>query len=841
MKKHQETGKIVIVYALFGCAWIYFSDTALGWFVRDPELITKIAISKGLIFMVCTSVLLFFLIARLSAKIQKSTNALRESEDRLQFLVKNSSDSLVIINADGSQRYVSPSAEKITGFQVAELEGRKLDFLIHPDDLQAILSVWKEVTEHPEKTVTVQYRHLHKTHDWVFCEAIVQSFLHEPAIKGVIASVRDITERKIAEETIQKHQQVLQLFIEYAPAAIAMFDSEMRYIAASRRFLTDYNIDGGPVVGKSHYEVFPEIPERLKEIHRRCLLGAIERCDQDLLPRANGKLDWIRWEIHPWYEHAGKPGGIILFSEVITKQVEAVEDLKESEKKFRDLFQEHSAIKLLVDPDDGSIVDANKAAEEFYGWSVDQLRLMRVHDINTLSPEQIKAAMENVKNRQRVYYEFRHRLADGSVKDVSIYSSNISVKGKTLIHSIVHDISERKKAEVEQEKLRGQLIQAQKMESVGQLAGGVAHDFNNMLGVILGHAELAMEQLNPMQPLFADLKEIHRAAVRSADITRQLLAFARKQIILPKVLSLNEVVEGMLKMLRRLIGEDIDLAWLPGSGLWMIKMDPSQIDQILANLCVNARDAIAGIGKITVETGNSTLHEEDCSGQEGFIPGEYVWISVSDNGSGMNKETLTRIFEPFFTTKDVGEGTGLGLSTVYGAVQQNKGFINTYSEPGQGTAFRIYIPRYVDLDGTGQARPEDFINPVVGGNETILLVEDESSILKMTTTLLQHLGYNVLAADTTDKAFSLAQQSVGQIHLLLTDVIMPEMNGWDLAEQLGGIQRGMKCLFMSGYTSNIIANQGMLAEGVCFLQKPFSRRELAAKVREALEEKMSIY
>lgn len=709
MKRHQETGKIVIVYALFGCAWIYFSDTVLGWLVRDPGILTKIAIFKGLFFIFCTSLLLFFLIARLSAKLKKSTNALRQSEERLQ------------------------------------------------------------------------------------------------------------------------------LFIEYAPAAIAMFDSEMKYIAASRRFLTDYNIEGCSVVGKSHYEVFPEIPERLKEIHRRCLQGAIERCDQDLFLRANGKIDWVRWEVHPWFVHAGRPGGIILFSEVITKQVEDAEDLKESEKKFRDLFREHSAIKLLIDPDDGGIVDANKAAEEFYGWSVDQLRKMRIQDINTLPPEQISTAIENVKNRQRIYFEFCHRLADGSIKDVSIYSSNINVKGKTLIHSIVHDISERKKAEKEQEKLRGQLLQAQKMESVGQLAGGVAHDFNNMLSVILGHAELAMEQLNPSEPLFTDLREIHRAAARSADITRQLLAFARKQIILPKVLNLNEVVEGMLKMLRRLIGEDIDLTWRSGPGLWMIKMDPSQIDQILANLCVNARDAIAGVGKITVETGNSSLDDEDCRGQEGFIPGDYVWIAVSDNGSGMNKETLTHIFEPFFTTKGVGEGTGLGLSTVYGAVQQNRGFITTYSEPGRGTTFKIFIPRHVDTDEAGQSRSEAFTNPVVGGNETILLVEDEPSILNMTATLLQSLGYKVLSAETVEKAVGLAQQSTGVIHLLLTDVIMPEMNGWALAEQLLGIQPEIKCLFMSGYTANIIANQGMLTEGVCFIQKPFSKAELAAKVREALE------
>ncbi len=242
--------------------------------------------------------------------------------------------------------------------------------------------------------------------------------------------------------------------------------------------------------------------------------------------------------------------------------------------------------------------------------------------------------------------------------------------------------------------LESQLRQAQKMESVGRLAGGVAHDFNNMLGVIIGHTELALEQMDPAQPLFTSMQEIRKAALRSADLTRQLLAFARKQTVAPKVLDLNETVEGMLKMLRRLIGEDIDLVWLPDSDLWPVKMDPSQIDQILANLCVNARDAIEGVGKITIETHKVTFDEAYCADHSGFIPGDFVMLAVSDDGQGMDKETLDKIFEPFFTTKGIGKGTGLGLATVYGIVKQNNGFINVYSEPGQGTTFKIYLPRH---------------------------------------------------------------------------------------------------------------------------------------------------
>ena len=834
MKKHWDTGKIVVVYALFGCLWIYFSDTVLAWLVSDQEIMTQIAIFKGLLFMALTSTLLFFLITRLRDKIEKSTKALRESEELLHFLIKNSSDSLGIINADGSLKYISPAAEKISGFPIAELEGKAFETLIHPDDIKDIQAAWNEAVKHPEKTVTVQYRHIHKTQGWVYSEAIAQSFLNDPAINGVIASVRDITERKKTEEAIEKHKQVLQLFIEYAPASIAMFDTEMRYISASQRFLTDYRIDDHAIIGKSHYDVFPEIPERLKEIHRRCLQGAIERCDQDPFPRSNGKLDWIRWEVRPWYENTGKIGGLILFSEVITKQVEDAENVRESEKKFRDLFHQHSAIKLIIDPDTGNIVDANIAAEKFYGWSVEQLQKMRIQDINTLSPEQIKAEIEKVRNRERGYFEFRHRLADGSVRDVSIYSSKISIKGKELLHSIVHDISERKKAEEEQEKLREQLVQAQKMESVGLLAGGVAHDFNNMLGVILGHAEMAMDQIGPTQPLFADLEEIRKAASRSADLTRQLLAFARKQTVAPKVLDLNETIEGLLKMLRRLIGEGIDLVWMPGTGLWPVKIDPSQLDQILANLCVNARDSIAGVGKIIVETGNDTFDEEFCATHAGSVSGEYVKISVSDTGRGMDRVTLSHIFEPFFTTKDVGEGTGLGLSTVYGAVKQNNGFIDVYSKPGQGTIFTINLPRFKDVCTNRPAFKEGAEVPIVGGHETILLVEDEPTILKMTTMMLQRLGYTVLAANTPYAAIRIVEESVDEIQMLMTDVIMPEMNGRDLADRLLTIKKGMKCLFMSGYTSDIVSSQGVLIEGMHFIQKPYTQKELAMRIREVL-------
>lgn len=396
------------------------------------------------------------------------------------------------------------------------------------------------------------------------------------------------------------------------------------------------------------------------------------------------------------------------------------------------------------------------------------------------------------------------------------------------------DITERKQAEVEKVKLEAQLQQAQKMESVGRLAGGVAHDFNNMLSVILGYTQMALDKTDPTASLYSDLQEIHRAGVRSADITRQLLAFARKQTIAPVVIDLNETIENMLKMLRRLIGEDINLVWMPAKDIWPIKMDISQIDQILANLSVNARDAIKGVGKITIETEVVTLDQEYCQHNTGAVAGEYVSLAVSDDGSGIDPEILQQIFEPFFTTKEMGQGTGLGLSTVYGIVKQNNGFIKVYSEPGEGTTFRIYLPRHGE---PGLKTTKQNEAPIQRGQgESVLVVEDELSILKLTAKILKDLGYTVLTTISPTEAIELAKGRKEVIHLLITDVVMPEMNGRDLANALLTIYPELKCLFMSGYSASVIARQGILAADVHFIQKPFSAKDLAAKVRKVLDE-----
>jgi len=395
------------------------------------------------------------------------------------------------------------------------------------------------------------------------------------------------------------------------------------------------------------------------------------------------------------------------------------------------------------------------------------------------------------------------------------------------------DITGFKQAEAEKAALYEQLMQSQKMESVGRLAGGVAHDFNNMLAAIMGHAELARQRTGLPESIQGDLKVIEDAAQRSADLVRQLLAFASKQTAAPVHMNLNDGVGGMLKMLRRLIGENIDLVWNPGPELWAVKMDPSQVDQVLVNLCVNARDAIAGVGRITIETRNRIFDKVGKNPNPGGLLGEYVMLAVSDDGSGMSSEVMEHLFEPFYTTKEMGKGTGLGLATVYGIVKQNGGFVDVASEPGKGSTLKVFLPRLSEMV-TRVLTVKSELMPR-GHGETVMLVEDEMMILNVSTQMLETLGYTVLTAATPRAALEAIAHHNGQIALLITDVIMPEMNGRELVSLVRKSKPGLKCMFISGYTADVIDRRGKLDEGVQFLQKPFSMKDLAVRVRQALD------
>ena len=397
---------------------------------------------------------------------------------------------------------------------------------------------------------------------------------------------------------------------------------------------------------------------------------------------------------------------------------------------------------------------------------------------------------------------------------------DVKAMGRKRIYGAVQNISERIRAEEALNESEIRLLHSQKMEAIGRLAGGVAHDFNNLLTVMMGYTEVALKRLKPEDPFHADMLEVYTAGRRAADLTKQLLAFSRKQIAIPQVLDLNEQISNTLKMLHRMVEEDIDLVFNPGNDLWKVYMDPSQMEQVLTNLTVNARDAIKGTGTITIETMNSVLQDTSVSRVENNKPGDYVLLTIRDNGIGMDPATVEQIFEPFFTTKEEGKGTGLGLATVYGIVRQNNGFINVSSDLGKGSTFKIYLPR------TDEEKTElipSLAKEVLTGKETILIVEDEETILKLAKTILERYGYRVLTSRTPGEALLLCEQSNRPIDLLLSDVVMPVMSGKDLAERIRKLNPGIRTLYMSGYTADIIAHHGILGIGINFLQKTVHR------------------
>lgn len=526
-----------------------------------------------------------------------------------------------------------------------------------------------------------------------------------------------------------------------------------------------------------------------------------------------------------------------LFIFFMLKRTYAIEKKLEESRQLLINAMDNAPIGMILIDLNGTYHQVNPAFCKLTGYTEDELNQMVFSEI---TKEEDKANGLEIFNKlmsgqiKNAAFEKSYIHKDGTAINAFITASLLYDENKKPIFYFaqVQDITQRVKSEAKRRELESQLQQAQKLESIGRLAGGVAHDFNNMLTVIIGYSELSLTRIVKEDPMHDELEKIYKAAMRSADITRQLLAFSRQQAIVPKVLNPNEIIESMLKMIRRIIGENINLVWKPSPDVWNLKLDPSQLDQILMNLCVNSRDAISDGGIITIETNNLYIDEEYCSNNAGFTQGEYVQIAVTDDGCGMPKEILDQIYEPFFTTKSAGEGTGLGLATVYGIVKQNQGFINVYSEPGEGTTFRIYLSRYSGKNH--KTKSDKKLQMPSGNGQTILLVEDDASILKLGTLILQSLEYNVHPALSPDEALKLAVVHKETIDLLITDVIMPGMNGRELSDQIGRICTNIKTIFMSGYTANVFNQQGIIEEDVLFISKPFSKQQLAEIVEQAL-------
>ena len=644
-------------------------------------------------------------------------------------------------------------------------------------------------------------------------------------------SLRRQVARRTAE--LRRSEQQFRSLVEGAPDAVfVQTDQRFAYLneAALRLFgaTSKEQLLGMPVMDRFHPDLRHVVQERIHML-------TVEKKPVPAMEQTYLRLDdsEVPVEVSAVPLTYNGRNGALVFVRDISERKQAESDLRES-NELLSAFIRHSPVYAFikeVTSTESRVIKASENYKDMIGVPGSQ---MAGKTMKELFPPEFASKIAADDWAVVSKGEILHLDEDFEGRHFTTIKFPIFLGDRRLLAGYTIDVTEQRKAQAERETLAAQLVQAQKMEAVGRLAGGVAHDFNNMLSVINGYAELVLADLAADAPHRARIQEILNAGRQSAGLVRQLLAFARKQTIAPKVLDLNEAVTGLLKMLGRLIGEDIDLAWMPAHGLWKVKMDPSQLDQILANLAVNARDAVTGVGRVTIETENVVFDQAYCDTHADCITGDYVLLAVSDDGCGMDQETQDRLFEPFYTTKESGKGTGLGLSTVYGIVKQNNGFINVYSEPGKGSTFRIYLPRHKEENGGDEPEPAPVETPT--GTETVLIVEDKPAVLALCREQVQSLGYTVLTAESPEEATKLAGEHPADIHLLLTDVVMPEMSGRELLERIKLLRPEIRCLFMSGYTANVIAHHGVLEDGINFIEKPFTRNPLARKLRQALSD-----
>jgi PAS domain S-box-containing protein len=615
--------------------------------------------------------------------------------------------------------------------------------------------------------------------------------------------------------------ELLRLGIDAAPAGIAMFDRQMRYVAVNRLYRDHLSLGDKPLLGRTHYDVFPEIPQRWRDIHSRCLAGATEDCDADPFVRANGTLEYYRWSIHPWHDHAGAVGGIVLFLENVTLRVAE----QAERQQWADAFDNAAVGMAIGDPITNTIRCTNAAYAALRGMSVAEMQGSRI--IDGYPPEEqarVQAFLSTADKTGRAEFNSFQRRKDGTTFPVEVHVTSVRDGDGAIRYRVasIFDITERQRIEAE-------LRQSQKMEAIGKLTGGVAHDFNNLLTVVLGSLEMLIEE-RPHDAVAVNLARLAmQAADRGARLTAQLLAFARRQPLAPQRVDVNRLIADLVDMFDRTLGKEVELSTELAPDLWPVDVDRAQLEAALLNLATNARDAMQGGGRLVIRTFNGPCGSDAAVGAE-LPPGDHVVIETADAGTGMSDDILTRMFEPFFTTKEPGKGSGLGLSMVYGFVKQSGGHVSATSVAGAGTTVRILLPR------AGDAAPRDHIRTAgprqCGRGETVLAVEDDMAVRQVVAAQLARLGYRVLTADTAAAALTVLERE--PVDVLLSDVVMPGgMNGRDLARLAHARWPRIGMLLVSGFPNvGLDQNDGRFR----LLRKPYRNEDLAKALRQALDD-----
>jgi len=761
---------------------------------------------------------------------------LRRSQERYRTLVEESFDG-ILIQTNAKITFANSRLHEMLGYHPGDLIGLDHWVIFHPDS-QELIRERAKIRMRGDPVPSRYEVKLQRKDGSAFEAELSARLVHFGSEPGVQVWIKDITERKTAEAALRESEERFRRLSDAAVEGIAIHDTG-RIIDANEALGRMFGYELSELIGMdAELLATPESWEAIKS-H---MISGYDKPYEGIGVKKDGSTFWCQVVGKP-YQYLGKTFRVSAIHD-ITERKKAEEALRRSREEYRTLYEESkraedlyrsllnsSADAVVVYDLEGRTQYVNDSFTSTFGWTLHDLRN---REISYVPDSEHEASMELIRRLMEdgipcSGFETTRFTKDGRVLDISLsasrYHDHAGRPAGMLV--VLRDITEKKR-------LEEQLRQATKMEAIGRLAGGVAHDFNNLLTAVIGYSHMLMQRLPEESFQYDKLAQICRAAKRAAGLTTQLLAFSRKQVLDVKVLDLNEVIAGMEEMLRRLIGEDIEFDTVFSSPLGRVRGDPGQIEQILLNLAVNSRDAMPMGGTLTIETADVFLDEEYAKGHSEVHSGPYVMFAVSDTGCGMDAETVSRIFEPFFTTKEKGVGTGLGLATVYGIVKQHAGHVSVYSEVNRGTTFKVYLPQVDDLPEPESRAAEVDARPV--GTETILVVEDEETVRSLACEALELLGYSCLAASDPREALALADSHEEPIHLLLTDVILPIMDGRSLFTRLSPLRPEMKVLYTSGYTENFIVHHGVLDSGVHFMHKPFTLDGLARKVRRVLDE-----